>query len=180
MTTIALYIAISLDGYIARKDGSVDWLSTVETGKTDYGYADFYQSIDALVMGRKTYQTSIALSSGEWAYPGKPCYVFTHQPQPFEQSDVFFTTAAPDRFIQEMETQGLQRVWLVGGAELTASFLKLQLIDEFILSIVPLILGEGIPLFTPPSSEVSLTLTESQQYPSGLVQLKYKQPNSGR
>ena len=69
MTTIALYIATSLDGYIARKDGSVNWLSAVETGETDYGYADFYQSIDALVMGRKTYQTSVTLSSGEWVYP---------------------------------------------------------------------------------------------------------------
>lgn len=180
MTTIALYIATSLDGYIARKDGSVDWLSTVETGETDYGYADFYQSIDALVMGRKTYQTSIALGSGEWVYPGKPCYVFTHQNQPSERSDVFFTSAPPARFVQNIETQGFQRVWLVGGAELIASFLKLQLIDEFILSIVPMILGEGIPLFTPPSSEVSLKLTDLQHYPSGLVQLKYRQASSAR
>lgn len=133
MTTIALYIATSLDGYIVRKDGSVDWLSIVETSETDHGYADFYQSIDALVMGRKTYQTSIALGAGEWVYPGKPCYVFTRRHQPSEQSDVFFTSASPDRVVQEMETQGLQRVWLVGGAELVTSFLKLQLIDEFIL-----------------------------------------------
>lgn len=180
MITIALYIATSLDGYIARKDGSVDWLSIVETSETDYGYADFYQSIDALVMGRKTYQASLALGAGEWVYPGKPCYVFTRQHQPSEQSDVLFTSASPDRVVQEMETRGLQRVWLVGGAELLASFLKLQLIDEFILSIVPLVLGEGIPLFAPSNAEVSLTLVELQQYPGGLVQLKYKQANSGR
>lgn len=79
-----------------------------------------------------------------------------------------------------METQRLQRVWLVGGAELIALFLNLQLIDEFILSIMPLVLGEGIPLFAPSNSEVSLTLVELQQYPSGLVQLKYRQANSDR
>lgn len=180
MTTIALYIATSLDGYIARKNGSVDWLSTVETNETDYGYADFYQSIDALVMGRKTYETSVALGSGEWVYPGKPCYVFTRQYQMSKQSDVFFTSGLPDQFVQDREAEGLQRVWLVGGAELVASFLKLRLIDEFILSIVPMFLGEGISLFTPPSSEVSLTVTDVQQYPSGLVQLKYKQIDRAR
>ncbi|MCI0563991.1 MAG: dihydrofolate reductase family protein [Nitrososphaera sp.] len=172
MVNIILYIATSLDGYIARKDGSIDWLSMVETNDTDYGYADFYRSVDALVMGRRTYEQ--ALGFGEWPYPGKPSYVFTRQRLTSKRNDVFFTSAKPDTVIREMETQGFKRIWLVGGAELTAAFLKFRLVDEYIISIIPIILGEGIPMFLPPIPEERLKLIQSQQYPTGLVQLRYR------
>jgi dihydrofolate reductase len=172
MADVILYIAASLDGYIARKGGRIDWLSMVETSDTDYGYADFYQSVDALVVGRRTYEQ--ALGFGDWPYPGKPSYVFTTRNLTSERNDVIFTSAKPGTVIREMETQGFKRIWLVGGAELTAAFLKLRLIDEYIISVVPIILGEGIPLFLPPGPEETLKLVELQQYPTGLVQLRYR------
>ena len=172
MANVILYIATSLDGYIARKDGSIDWLSMVEASDTDYGYADFYQSVDALVMGSRTYEQ--ALGFGDWPYPGKPSYVFTTRNLTSERKDVIFTSAKPDTVIREMEAQGFTRIWLVGGAELTAVFLKFRLVDEYIISVVPTILGGGIPLFLPPNPEEKLKLVELQQYPMGLVQLRYR------
>src|SRR3989337_3340885 len=94
-------IATSLDGYIARKDGSIDWVSMVEASDTDYGYADFYQSVDVLVMGSRTYEQ--ALGFGDWPYPGKPSYVFTTRNLTSERKDVIFTSAKPDTVIREME-----------------------------------------------------------------------------
>jgi dihydrofolate reductase len=91
MTKIVLYIATSLDGYIARKDGNIDWLTAFETDETDHGYGEFYHGIDGLAMGRKTYEQ--VLNFGEWAHPGKPSYVFTRQSLSSDLDDVFFTSA---------------------------------------------------------------------------------------
>ena len=172
MTETILYIATSLDGYIARKDGGIDWLSMVESPDTDYGYSDFYRSVDAAVMGRKTYE--LALGFGEWPYPGKPAYVFTRQQPASDRTDVTFTSALPDRVLRELDAQGLRRIWLVGGAELTAAFQRRRLIDEYIISVIPVVLGEGIPLFLPTGVEERLELVESQRYPTGLVQMRYR------
>lgn len=172
MTDVVLYVATSLDGYIARSNGSVDWLPADETGE-DFGYADFYESVDVLAMGRTTYEQ--VLSFGEWAYPGKPSYIFTRQSLTSDRPDVFFTSIPPDQFVPEMTSQGFQRIWLVGGAALVATFIKLGLIDQYILSIMPIILGNGIPLFSSPNPETALQLTDVQQYrSSGVVQLTYK------
>ncbi len=171
MTEVVLYIATSCDGYIARSNGSIDWLLDFETAQTDYGYGEFYASINGLAMGRKSYEQ--VLSFGEWAHPGKPSYVFTRQSLSSDRDDVFFTSATPQQFLCEMESRNLQRIWLVGGAELIAAFLEHQLIDEYILSIVPILLGEGIPLFMPFGSEMRLKLMEVKRYANDLVQLRY-------
>lgn len=173
MANVILYIAASLDGYIARKDGRIDWLSVVETGETDYGYTDFYSTVDAIVVGSKTYEQ--ALGFDEWPYTGKMTYVFTRRNLTSDREDVVLTNGSPDSVINEMEAKGLRTIWLVGGAELTASFLRLQLVNEFVISVIPIILGEGIPLFLPPCPEQRLTLSHVQQYPTGLVQMKFHQ-----
>jgi len=172
MPEVILYIAVSLDGYIARKDGGIEWLAGVERPDTDYGYAAFYRSVDAALMGRKTWE--LALSFGDWPYPGKPSYVFTRQKLTSGRNDVTFTSAAPGQLLEELETRGCRRVWLVGGAELVAAFQKARLIDEYIVSVIPVILGEGIPLFLPTGVEQGLELVGSQRYPSGLVQMTYR------
>jgi dihydrofolate reductase len=172
MTKVVLYIATSLDGYIAQSNGSVDWLPTDKTGE-DFGYADFYESVDVLAMGRTTYEQ--VLSFGEWAYPGKPSYVFTRQALVSDRPDVFFTSIQPDQFIQEMTSQRFQHVWLVGGANLITAFMKLELVDQYILSIMPIILGDGIPLFSSPNPETALKLIDVRQYQSiGAVQITYQ------
>ena len=172
MPEVILYIAASLDGYIAREDGAIDWLSAVDRPDTDYGYAQFYQSIDVAVMGRKTYE--LALSFGEWPYPGKPSCVFTHRNLTSNRSDLTFTSARPEVVLADLAARGLKRVWLVGGAELVATFQKARLIDEYIVSVIPVILGTGIPLFLSTGVEQGLELVDSQRYPSGLVQMTYR------
>lgn len=171
MAEVALYIATSLDGYIATKSGGIEWLSIVESGEADYGYADFYRSVDALVMGRKTYE--LALGFRDWPYPGKPSYVFSRRQLKSDRSDVFFTGAEPEKVVAEIAARGAKKIWLVGGSELTAAFLKGGFIDEFIISVVPVILGDGIPLFRYAESTRRLNLCDVQRYPTGLVQLRY-------
>jgi dihydrofolate reductase len=168
MPTVILYTAASLDGFIARTDGSVDWLFTGD----DYGYAAFLQTIGALVMGSKTYEQ--VLSFGDWPYSGKQTYVFTRRDLKTELGDVVFVSGKPQSVLPEIKAKGFRRIWLVGGGELTTSFLRHCLVDEYIVSIHPILLGDGIPLFYPPVPEEELTLVSSKQYPSGLLQAHYR------
>lgn len=172
MPKITLYIATSLDGYIARADGGIDWLSMVEAPGEDYGYADFYASVDAIALGSKTYE--LALSFGEWPYPGKPTFVFTQRNLPCDRDDVILVTDSVETVLARLNTQGIQHLWLVGGGALVNSFLQQALIDDYIISTIPIILGAGIPLFPPPSPQIKLQLVSAQQYPSGLLQAHYR------
>jgi dihydrofolate reductase len=173
---VILYIGASLDGYIAGPNGEIDWLSMVDREGADYGYNEFYQSVDAVVSGGKTYE--LALSFPEWPHPGKPTFVFTRRPLKSERDDVFFLSEEVDQAMEKIKAQGFQRVWLLGGGELVRSFLQHGLIDEYIISTIPIILGTGIPLFPPPGPEQKLELISSRQYESGLLQVHYKNRES--
>lgn len=171
MPRVRLYIALSLDGYIADRDGGVGWLdNNVDAAEGDYGYADFYGSVGALAMGRTTYDQ--VLGFGDWPYPGKPTYVFTHDPPDGEHPDVEFVTD-PARFVADA-TWGEGDLWLVGGGKLIAAFRAAGLIDKYILTVLPVLLGDGLPLFPGAQPESSLRLTNVQQWPSGVVQLFYR------
>ena len=176
MAEIILYIAASLDGFIARKDGGIDWLSLADSDETDYGFSDFYRSVDALVMGSRTYEQIVDM--GDWPYSGKPSWVLTHRKLQSGRGDVFITSSQPDIVVGDMEARGYRKIWLVGGAELTSSFRKLGLVTEYIVSIIPVILGDGVPLFLPGCQEEKLLLVESCEYPSGLVQVTYRRSKS--
>jgi dihydrofolate reductase len=176
MSDVVLYIATSLDGFIARRDGTLDWLTAFDTPQTDYGYAEFYRTVDAQLMGRKTYEQ--ALGFGEWPHPGKPTWVFTRQRLVTERNDVLFTDLDPRQALREIEARGARRVWLVGGALLVAAFLRERLINEFVISVVPVLLGDGIPLFAPGLPERPLKIVELNQYPTGVVQTRYRIRNS--
>ncbi len=171
MTEIVFYIAASLDGYIATPDGSVEWLSVVDSEEEDYGYLEFYDSVDALLIGRQTYEQ--ILGFGEWPYAGKPCWVFSKRQLEIGRSEIVLTSDHPSEVVAELNARNFHRVWLVGGAHLAASFRAQGLISEYIISVIPVVLGEGIPLFISPSPKENLKLTESKSYPSGLVQLRY-------
>lgn len=172
MAKVSLYIAASLDGYIARRDGGIDWLSLVERQGEDYGYNAFYTSMDAIVMGRKTYE--LGLSFGEWPYPGKKSFVFTRRDLKSSRDGVAFVSGEPDRVLKNIQAHGFEKIWLVGGGELTGAFLQQGLIDEYIVSIIPTILGEDVPLFPPLGREEKLALINAATYASGLVQLHYR------
>ena len=172
MPNVILYIACSFDGYIARGDGNIEWLSMVESGSQDYGYQKFYDSVDALIMGRKTYQQ--ILSFGKWPYPGKPCYVLSRNIMESKRSDVFISSADPAALMTRFSEKGSTRVWLVGGADTLKTFLNQELVHEIIVSYIPFLLGDGIPLFQPGIPERNLTLLSTETFPNGLLQVHYR------
>lgn len=168
---IVLYIAASLDGYIARKDGAIDWLPMAERDGEDYGYAAFYESMDAVVAGSRTYE--LGLGFKDWPYPGRKLFVLTRRTLRSDRNDVEFLSDDARLIVSTIEAQGFQRLWLVGGGETVRAFQRAGLIDEYMIATLPIILGEGIPLFPPPGSEQPLELAGARQYPSGLVQARY-------
>lgn len=168
MRKIRLFIASSLDGYIARKSGAVDWLFTDQ----DYGYTEFFSTIDTLLMGRKTYEQ--VLEFGEYPYRGKKSLVFSRTQSRKTDENVEFVGGDIKSLIDILRQEKGRDIWLVGGAELIYSFINYGLIDELILSIHPIILGNGIPLITQDSSlETVLKLKTVKCYDSGLVQITY-------
>ena len=182
MSQIVYYVAASLDGYIADADGGVGWLP--EGNADDYSYADFYAGVDALVMGRRTYDQ--VLGFGEWPYIGKPAYVFTNNPPDDNPHGVEFVSASPTEFAQSVAARYPGVVWLVGGGNLAEQFRLAGLIDEYLVHVIPVILGSGIPLTSPRhftfpghSGEsrnpppTRLELVESQSYGAGVVMLRY-------
>jgi dihydrofolate reductase len=165
-----VFIATSLDGFIARRDGGIDWLSLVEAPGEDYGYARFFTDVDALIMGRRTYDTARGFPS--WPYGGKRCVVLTHNPPEARHGEVFHAGPALP-LLEQLHAQGVRRVYVDGGAVIR-QFLRDDLIDDMTLSIVPVLLGDGIPLFEGGGPERRLRLEASQAFPSGLVQIRYR------
>ncbi|MEG4454540.1 dihydrofolate reductase family protein [Microcoleus sp. N9_A1] len=166
MRKIVLFIASSLDGYIARSNGDIDWLFTDQ----NYGYNKFLDSIDTVLMGRKTYEQ--VLTFGEYPYQEKKSYVFTKNLDFQGTSDVEVVTDL-ESFVNDLRLLEGKNIWLVGGALLIRDFLNQNFVNEVILSVHPLILGEGIPLFVNPINTTALQLTGCQTYSSGMVQLSY-------
>jgi len=172
MPDVIYYVAVSLDGYIATPDGGVDWLSAFDTPGQDYGYAAFFDSIDALLFGSRTYVQ--VLGFGDWPYGHKPCHVFSKRPLDAPRPEIHITAEAPDAVVSELATRGSTRIWLVGGGQLAATCRRQGLITEYIFSVIPVILGGGIPLFADSAPLERLTLCESTPYPGGIVQLRYR------
>ncbi|MDH4164323.1 MAG: dihydrofolate reductase family protein [Nitrospirota bacterium] len=167
MRSLILYIATSLDGYIARADGSIDWLFSDQ----DYGYREFFAGVDTVVMGRKTYEQS--LTFGGYPYPGREGYVFSRQHAGRRDEHVAFIAESPDTFVSRLRQRQGKNIWLVGGAELVRAFMQENLIDAYVISVHPVVLGGGIPLFRPPLPTSWLTLVDSTTFDSGLVQVTY-------
>jgi len=157
---IVYYVAASLDGFIATPDGGIDWLKPFEGGAEDYGYGEFYASVEAVLLGRKTYEQCLRFP--EWPYPGKPYWVFSRA-----------SGNTPAKVVAEMRERGLRRAWLVGGGKLAAAFLAEGLLTEYIVSVIPVLLGSGIRLFDGPGPKQDLRLAETKTYDSGIVQLRY-------
>ncbi|KDR95991.1 Dihydrofolate reductase [Peptoclostridium litorale DSM 5388] len=170
---IILYIAISLDGYIAKNNGAVDWLSgNGEDTNVDNGYDDFYNTIDTVVMGRITYEQVVnELSPDTWVYEGKKCYVATRKKYESDKRAEFISDDIVE-FIKNLKIQDGKDIWLVGGGKLVDQFIKQNLIDKYIVTIIPTILGDGIPLFLKENPEIKLRLVETKVI-DGMVELSY-------
>jgi dihydrofolate reductase len=167
----SVYIATSLDGCIASKDGRLDWLSLVECPGEDYGYARFLASVDTLVVGRKTYDTARGFPA--WPYAGKRCVVLTSGvPESAPHGEEFYA-GDPVALVSRLAREGAKHVYVDGGAAIRA-LLAAGLVTEITISIVPTVLGEGVPLFAGLAEEVRLELVESKSFSSGLVQMTYR------
>ena len=167
----SVYIATSLDGFIAEEDGGLAFLESAESGTEDYGYSEFIDSVDAIVMGRSTYE--VGLSFPTWPYAGKRVIVLTSGARPKPVHDEEFSSEAPRELVERLGGEEVRRIYVDGGVTIR-SFLAAGLIDDLTISIVPAILGRGIPLFGLGTPALSLTLESAESYPTGLVQLRYR------
>ena len=170
-----VYIAASLDGFIARRDDDLDWLMKQATQGEDFGYEAFLDSVDGLVMGRGTYQK--VLTFGEWPYP-KPVVVLSRSLIPKDlRADlvgkVRILDAAPREIMEALAVEGWRRAYVDGGRIIQA-FLREGLISDMTLTRVPILLGEGIPLFGPLDHDIDLKHVETKAYASGLVHSRYE------
>ena len=170
--SIVYYVAASLDGFIATPDGGVDWLSSFGTSADDGGYQEFYSTVDALLMGSRTYEQ--ILGFGAWPYPDKPCWVFSHRDLPVPHSGVRLTRGTPLEVACELQTQGIRRAWLVGGGQLAAAFRSQRLITDYIITVFPVLLGGGLPMFGAAGAQERLRLLSSRPLSNGTIQLSYE------
>jgi dihydrofolate reductase len=174
MPGIKLYIATSLDGFIARENGSIDWLTEYENSpETDYGYSEFYASIGTVLMGRKTYEQ--ALGFGDWPYKEKKSYVFTRQKEPMRsENNVEFISEDIGEFVRQLKGNTEGDIWLVGGSQIIKVFFEENLVQDLIVFVVPIILGSGIPLFDHMGKEIGFRTGRVERYENGLVKLEYE------
>lgn len=172
----SVFIAASLDGFIARKNGALDWLpgSDGATGGEDYGYHEFFQSIDTLVMGRKTYE--LALSFPKWPYTGKRVVVLSgrySKTPSMLATDIEGTSSTPQELVNDLSARGARHVYIDGGKTIQG-FLQAGLIQDITITRIPVLIGEGIPLFGPLAHDITLEHLATKAYSSGFVQSKYK------
>lgn len=170
---IVVHIATSADGYIARPDGDIEWLTERPAPKGFYGIGEFMSSIDAKVIGRKTYDVSMQL--GAKFDTKTPHYVFSRRPAPASvPAGVEFVSEAIGAFARRLRTGKGKDIWMMGGGEIIASFLDEGAIDDFIISVIPTFIGEGIPLIACRHLHVPLLLQSVRPFPDGVVQVHYK------
>ena len=177
---IIVHIATSADGYIARPDGNIDWLTERPEPDGFYGLPEFARSIDAKILGRKTFDTSVAL--GQQFSEKDVHYVFSRRPPPSSAPPgVHYVSQPIAAFVKRVRAEAGKDLWLMGGGEIIGAFLDEGAIDEFIISVVPTFIGEGIPLIAPRHLHVPLRLVSVQGFPDGVVQSHYQVlPNDAR
>lgn len=169
---VILYIATSLDGYIAKPNDDLDFLSIVQQEGEDYGYTDFIKSVDTVILGRKTYDWVMTQVS-EFPHADKNTYVITRTPKPSIGKTNFYTGKL-NELINRLKADSGENIFIDGGAEIVNELLKDNLIDEFIISVIPILVGNGTKLFKDGRPEQKLELLSTKQFKKGLTQLHYK------
>lgn len=173
MKKIKLYIAASIDGYIARSDGDLDWLTKYPINpETNYGHDDFYKSIDTVIMGGQTYRDILNMDF-VWPYKDKTTYVVTRNSMGTKENIHFITENVIEN-ISYLRNESGKDIWLVGGGKITAMLLNENMVDEMIITTIPVILGNGIALFPEQPKESQWELQSNISYKNGVVQAKYK------
>ncbi len=171
-----VYIATSLDGYIARQDGAIDWLpgGGDAPDSEDHGYQEFMDSVDAIVMGRNTYE--LVLSFGSWPYGEKPVFVLSSRPVDIPadiRNTVESMSAQPQEVVRRLAARGFEHLYVDGGKTIQG-FLSQGLIQRLIVTRIPVLIGAGIPLFGPLAHDIRLRHLETRTFENGLVQSRYE------
>jgi len=177
---ITIHMVSSLDGYIAKKDNSVSWFETTDTYEPGVSVsaqqaAEFLKAIDCYIMGSRTYELALELSkSYDWAYGDTPTIVLSHRKLPVERENIEIYSGNLHNLVNERLKPNYQNVWVVGGAALVKDFIRLNLADEIRQSILPIILGDGLPFFDQIGLEQALHLKDLKAYKNGMVELCYE------
>lgn len=178
---VTIHMAASLDGFIARKDGRVDWLETSDEfaggEKMDAAYVEeFLATIDCYVMGARSYETALSFEAKGfgWPYGDKPVLVLTHRELPRTRDTIEFHSGDLAELVNERLRPAFRSIWFAGGGMVSAECLRLGLADEIRYSILPILIGEGIPFFDKLDKDVHLHLAEVKAYRSGMVELRYE------
>lgn len=178
---VTIHMAASLDGFIARKDGRVDWLETTDEfagGETlDPGFVEsFLKTIDCYVMGSRTYETALNFEAKGfgWPYGAKPTFVLTRRVLPRIRETIEFHTGDLAQFVNEHLRPRFRSIWFVGGGALCGECLRRGLANEIRYSILPVLIGDGIPFFANLDRDIALHLAESKAYKNGMVELRYE------
>jgi dihydrofolate reductase len=174
---IIVYIATSADGYIARSDGSVDWLHRKKPN-TDYGISAFQKSVDAIIFGRRTFDEAVERFGGKLeAFSDRKSkitnYVMTHRPET-NLPGLEFVSENVGSFAKRLRKQKGKNIWMMGGGKVIASFLDAGQIDEMMIFVIPTLIGEGIPLIAPGPRDLNLELIDTRTWPDGVVKLHYR------
>lgn len=169
---VIVFIAMSIDGFIAAENDNLDFLSLVEQEGEDYGYNEFHNSVDTVIMGRKTYDKVLSFNV-PFPHSNKTCYVLTKN-NSLKSNEVIFYKNSVETLINELKSQAGKNIFIDGGAKTVQLFLEKNLVDELIISIIPTILGNGVPLFAAITKQQLYTLVEAKSFAKGLVKLHYK------
>lgn len=177
MRKISLYIAISLDGYIADEKGGVDWLKGQEPNAENIDtYSTFIKDVDTVIMGWNTYhQVVTELSPHEWVYKGITSYIVTHRKQTSTE-EIQFVNESPCKLVRQLKQNSGKNIWVCGGANIVQQLMSEELIDIFHICIIPVILGNGIRLFENGNKLINLNLTKALNY-NGMTELIYEPRN---
>ncbi len=173
---VIVHIATSADGYIARSDGDLEWLTSRPAPKGFYGMNDFMRSVDTKVLGRKTYEVSLRMGA-KFDSKSRTIVFSRHSPPAGAPSGVEFVSRAIGPFVRRLRQQPGKNIWLMGGGEIIALFLDAQAIDEFVISVAPVFIGDGIPLIARRHRHVPLVLHSVERFEDGVVQLHYRLQN---
>ena len=173
MRKVVLYIAMSLDGYIADEHGNVDWINGQDMNVENIDtYSAFVRDVDTVIMGWDTYHQIITkLSPTEWVYANLTSYIITHR-KLHSKNKIFFTEKAPFNLVKELKNKEGKGIWICGGANIVQQLVQTDLIDEYYISVIPTVLGSGIRLFGTVPDEIKLKLISTQTY-NGIVELIY-------
>lgn len=169
---LILYIATSLDGYIAKPNDDLSFLSIVQKDGEDYGYSEFVSSIDIVILGRKTYDWIMAVVD-EFPHMDKISYIITRTERP-SIGNINFYNGTLNSLVKKLKSEKGKNIFIDGGAEIVHELLKANLIDEFIISIIPILVGDGIKLFADGRPELKLKLVTLKKFETGLIQMHYE------